>query len=240
MPLHGRGNENGRGAGVRILAYSIPDSPATDDWPIQLVDDRLHVTHNLDPVQWDSDPAEEILVCSQEGLFCFDPGPTGWKATQLADPHQNPGFNGASEIRAGYRPGRKCFLATIEPFHGHQVVVYTPPEPGKSAWQRHVIDDTLQAGHAVATGDLLGLGYDQLVVGWRQPNADGNVGINLYLPPTSPRDPWTSFVIDHNSMACEDLKLADLNQDGRPDIIASGRATHNLKIYLNTSPASPR
>jgi hypothetical protein len=34
-------------------------------------------------------------------------------------------------------------------------------------------------------------------------------------------------------MACEDLKIADLDGDGQPDIIASGRATHNLVIYWN-------
>jgi hypothetical protein len=36
-------------------------------------------------------------------------------------------------------------------------------------------------------------------------------------------------------MACEDLKIADLNGDGKPDIIAAGRSTHNLKVYWNRS-----
>jgi len=34
-------------------------------------------------------------------------------------------------------------------------------------------------------------------------------------------------------MATEDLTVTDLNQDGLPDIIAVGHATHNVKIYLN-------
>ena len=29
------------------------------------------------------------------------------------------------------------------------------------------------------------------------------------------------------------IVVADLNGDGRLDILASGRATHNVKIYLN-------
>jgi ubiquinone/menaquinone biosynthesis C-methylase UbiE len=34
-------------------------------------------------------------------------------------------------------------------------------------------------------------------------------------------------------MACEDALAADLNGDGRADIVAGGRATHNVKIYWN-------
>jgi hypothetical protein len=34
-------------------------------------------------------------------------------------------------------------------------------------------------------------------------------------------------------MACEDLKTGDLDGDGRPEIIAAGRSTKNLKIYWN-------
>jgi hypothetical protein len=42
--------------------------------------------------------------------------------------------------------------------------------------------------------------------------------------------------VDDDGMACEDLTLADLDGDGRLDIVASGRSTHNLKVYFNESP----
>jgi hypothetical protein len=35
-------------------------------------------------------------------------------------------------------------------------------------------------------------------------------------------------------MACEDAVAADLNGDGRMDIIAGGRATHNVIIYFSS------
>jgi len=42
-------------------------------------------------------------------------------------------------------------------------------------------------------------------------------------------------MVDEGGMATEDLVVADLNGDKRPEIIASGRATRNVKIYWNES-----
>ena len=124
------------------------------------------------------------------------------------------------------------FLAAVEPWHGNTLVVYTPSGQG-GPWQRSVLADDLREGHGLACADFLGIGSDQIVVGWRNPNAEKKVGIRLYVPPDALGSPWKSHVIDENTMACEDLKVADLDGDGRPDIVASGRSTHNLVIYWN-------
>jgi hypothetical protein len=72
------------------------------------------------------------------------------------------------------------------------------------------------------------------LVGWREPaEPAGRPGIALY--DTSDEN-WASgrkYLIDDGGMATEDLTVTDLNQDGAPDIVAVGRATHNVKIYLN-------
>ena len=38
---------------------------------------------------------------------------------------------------------------------------------------------------------------------------------------------------DRHGVAVEDLAAADLNVDGRIDIVAVGRQTHNIRIYWN-------
>jgi hypothetical protein len=91
----------------------------------------------------------------------------------------------------------------------------------------------LKEGHALACGDLLGMGSEQIVAGWRVKNAAGKVGIKLYWSDDSPNKEWKEMLVDDDTMACEDLCLADLNGDGKLDIVAAGRATKNVKVYFN-------
>lgn len=234
VPLHGRGNQNGEGAGVRLLAYQMPADPRSP-WPTTLIDASLHLTHNFDVIPGAHLPAEDLLAASREGVFLFTPHAGGWRRAQLVGNREGEThFKGAGEVRQGRLHGRR-FLATIEPMHGHQVVVYTPPEPDApgSFWKRRVLDDTLIQGHALACGDLLGRGADQIVVGWRGSRNGDRVGIKLFLPLDDEGTQWQAISVDNNTMACEDLCLADLDGDGRLDIVASGRATRNLKVYFN-------
>jgi hypothetical protein len=116
--------------------------------------------------------------------------------------------------------------------HGTTLAIYT--ESGSALWKRAVLDSTLVDGHALACADFAKTGSDQIVVGWRAMNRAGaKVGIKLFAPADKDGSKWDSTLVDDNGMACEDLTVADLNADGRLDIIAAGRATKNLKIYWN-------
>jgi hypothetical protein len=113
--------------------------------------------------------------------------------------------------------------------HGNELVIY------HNQRQRQVLTSSLKQGHALAIADLLGQGRDQIVVGWREENDAGEMGIMLFMATDQSMKNWESAWIDKNGMACEDLKVADLNQDGKMDIIAAGRSSHNLKVYWNNS-----
>ena len=234
VPLHGRGNTNGVGAGVRILAYEMPADPK-QPWKTHLIDDSMHMTHNFQVVlpsrEKGTNPA--IIVAAKEGVFQFWREKGKWEKSQLfLDPVANPGFP-TGEIRLSQFVN---FYTTIEPMHGNQVVYYVYSyEKGANRWVRTVLDSSLKEGHALACGDLLGIKDDQVLAGWRGKNADAKAGIVMFTwtgDGSGQPHSWRKTVIDDN-MACEDLCLADLNGDGKLDIIASGRATHNLKVYFN-------
>ena len=234
LPLHGRGNKaaTGEGVGVKAIRYQRPDNPR-DTWKLDVLDDSMHKTHNFDPVQWDADAGQEILVGGKEGVFLMDLVGGKTTMTQIAGSEGG----GVGEVRAGSLGGGKRFVTTVEPMHGNTLAVYLPGAVGKP-WTRQVVDESLVDGHALACGDLSGIGRDQIVAGWRAMNRPGvKVGIKLLTPTDASGKTWQTSVVDDNTMACEDLCLADMDGNGRLDIVAAGRATKNLKVYFNQGSA---
>jgi hypothetical protein len=227
VPLHGRGNVDGQGAGVRVLAYEFPEDPWSR-WNTVLLDSTMNLTHNFDVVE--DAAGARLYLGGRQGVNLVESRDGRWP--EAAARRLDVEGRGVGEIRYG-RLGSRPFLATVEPMHGHEVAVYLLDERPAA---RVLLDDSFREGHALATGDLLGLGRDQVVAGWRAFNADGRVGVKLFVPRDASGREWAAHLID-DDMACEDLVLADLDGDGRLDIIAAGRATRNLKIYWNRTAA---
>ena len=233
VPLHGRGNKNGEGAPVKVLLYH-PPAPLNDpkgEWKSELVDESMHMTHNFLPLK------TGVLLAGKEGApFVFrDKGSwQKWIGLPRSNPiHPPAGVGEIDYLEVSLNHG---FTATIEPMHGNQVVVYDHDSRAES--RRHVLTDRLLEGHALRCGSLGGGGDEQIVVGWRgnPSKPDVKVGVALWSPLDKDGAQWRETLIDDGGMACEDLQLADLDGDGRPDIAASGRATHNVKLYFNDTP----
>jgi hypothetical protein len=212
----------------------------------------LHTIHNLQLIDLDGDHRDEIVAAAWEGVFVLNRDPGGrWTKTRIGTGNQDAApSKGSSEVKVGRLRAGSSYVATIEPWHGFQVVVYTPGTPlqdsreaqggvGRALWPRQVIAEPVQWGHAVWCADLDGDGDDELVIGQRDPNKPGATpprgpGIFVFDPKagSSPLS-FDRYTVDDGGMACEDALATDLDGDGRLDIIAGGRATHNVKIYWN-------
>lgn len=247
-PLQGRGTKGpnwGAGQGARVQVFDVPDDPTQPDWPAETVDDSLHCIHNLLPFNPEGRGRDQLLLAAWEGVHLLDREANGrWTKIRLGSGDQTSApFKGSSEIKVGRLADGGMYLATIEPWHGHQVVAYTPPKPGEGGgptlWRRQVVAEPLAWGHAVWTADLDGDGDDELIIGQRDPNRqapDAPRGPGVYVFDPKPTDDGLAFdrrAIDDGGVACEDALAADLDGDGRSEIIAGGRATHNVRLYWN-------
>lgn len=224
-PLHGVGNKAGAGAGVNILVFEYPKD-VNAEWPVYKLPSNMHLTHNFEIEESKDKNNSGFFLAGKEGVR-FVHEEAFIQSKSAIEPV--PGLDSAAgEVRTGNASGKK-FITTIEPMHGKNLVIYSKDGVNK----RMVVDDNLAEGHALATGNFSSDSKAQIVAGWRVPDKDSVVGIKLYTEPKGDGSAWESYWIDKNGMACEDLKVADLDMDGKLDIIASGRATHNLKIYWN-------
>ena len=241
-PLMGRNSTQAKnwmdGQPVRLLAYRIPKDPVGGRWVPEVLDEGLHVVHNFCGVPAAGGTGMDLLTASYEGVNLLTHSGDKWTRRHIgAGNQERPSSNrGSSEVKQGRLRGRRPYVATIEPWHGHQVVVYTPPEGGTGLWHRRVIDDKLKWGHAVWCADLDGDGEDELIVGVRDNLSDKpgeRCGVRIYKATDGTGTKWERHLLDEGGVAVEDLAAADLDGDGRVDIVAVGRATHNARIYWN-------
>ncbi|MDQ6478899.1 VCBS repeat-containing protein [Dyadobacter sp. LHD-138] len=221
LPLHGEGNASGVGAGVKMIAFDVPEN-RKGLWGYDLVETNMHMTHNFQPMEV-SGRFAGLAVAGKEGVQVFLNGVDGWA------PSGNwmvPG-QGVGEIRMGTLGKNQLFSATVEPMHGNSLVVYSKDS-------RTVLTDKMKEGHALACADFFGQGRDQIVVGWRNPNVADIMGVRMFVGMDPEGKKWQEYSLDDKiKIACEDLTVSDLDGDGDLDVVASGRSTHNVVIYWN-------
>lgn len=237
------------GAGSRPPDYSVP-APITwfemprslltghaegaaqqsNPWKPHLIDDTLNLVHGVHVMDWNGDGRDEILTASAQGVNLFESKGRGahlkWSRTLLTRGDVGSDrYHGASEIGVG-KVGGNRFLATIEPWHGNKVVVYPRTKGGFT--RRHVIDSSFKSGHALVCTDLDGDANDEIVAGYRGPGTS----LFIYHAINASGTAWERETLD-TDMATSCLEIADINGDGRSDIIAVGSSTANVKWYEN-------
>lgn len=217
---------------VSLVYYRTP--PRLDGpWKRLLIDDTLFgVLHRVRVVQWDGDRPEELLTAGFSGITLHQARSAGgrirWQNLRLSKGHEEEAPRaGASDVALG-RAAKTRFLASVEPWHGNEVVVYTQEN---TRWRRQVIYDQLVEGHEVCVADFNQDGRDDIAAGDR---ARGQIATpHLFYGQDDTASRWRHEMFDEKGMSASGCAARDINGDGRIDLVMIGGATHNIKWYEN-------
>jgi len=254
---------DGRPVRILAYKVPAKDPEKKENWKAEVISEELHVVHgiarsiNPGPLFTASYEGLHVIMPAGKGKWrttLLSEGdqstPTGSRGasevvgSKGGQTKPEPGEEPRTNLQGHIFPDGQ--VATIEPWHGNKVVVYEN-DLGREPWAkeaRTVVDDQLRWGHVIKFVCLepekgLVNKYDDLIVGVRD-NPDPKQGdkfkeqrgVRLYRYDAKAKK-WNRYILEDGGVAVEDLTVADLNGDGKPDIIAVGRATGNARIYWN-------
>ncbi len=213
-------------------------------WQRETLDDTSNgMLHDLHTVKWTPGRRDELLLAGFDGIALFTPTGHGEKLhlerkqlspgdAERAVPGEDEKTQGANDMFPIYIKGKR-FLAAQEPFHGDQIVVYVNKN---GQWERHVIFKGFIQGHQIAVGDLNGDGRDDIVaVDVTNRGHPLPASVHIFYSEDDSGTQWRHELLDENMMAGSGVRIADINGDGRPDIVAiSG---NQVKYYENMGAA---
>ncbi|BDD04690.1 FG-GAP and VCBS repeat-containing protein [Aureibacter tunicatorum] len=189
---------------------------------------------------------ESVLLASEEGIswFFFDEKEKDWKIIPFGEGDQSgqaPGFKGCGNVAYGkVGDDPYAYIATIDPFHGNMVTVYTR-ESGSDLtdkpWKRHILDifgefdpEKQGPGHHVVTGDFDGDGDDEFLVALRGPMP--YQGVYYYKAIDVEKGLFERWRVSTSSAAR--ITVGDFNGDGRLDFATTGYYTPGYYLCDNS------
>lgn len=118
---------------------------------------------------------------------------------------------------------------------GARILVYRiPKKPAREPWPVEVADNTLHIVHNVIVVNFDADRQEQIVAASREGLQVLERGRDGTVYKRVADGAWRrARQVDDGGMATEDLAVADLDGDGRPEIVAAGRSTGNAKIHWN-------
>lgn len=230
LPIFGVGSSAPAYAGaVELTAYSIPED-LSGSWMSSVLDDQhLEVAHAIQIVDWDGDGTDDILTAANDGVDLFRPSLSAEPLHVAAGQEGEAPSRGSSEVVLGYL-GDQRFMATIEPWHGTDTVIYTPGASESDLWTRQALGPDFEHGHGMVIADLNRDGYDEVIGGGGQ-GAMTQL-IYRYVPSSGS---WDKIELDVGGVAVSGMYAEDLNGDGAIDIVSIGTSPTNNVVWYESS-----
>lgn len=161
-----------------------------------------------------------MLVASFAGITRIERKGKSWQRTGITTGSPLPWpKSGSSDVTVG-RLKTGPFIASIEPWHGNELAIYT--QIG-NLWRREVLDSTLVDGHTVLAADFDNDGNDEIVSGAR----GGGGVVDLHK---RTQTGWVKTPLDR-SLTAASCEAVDLDGDSKLELVCIGSTTAEMRLY---------
>ncbi|MFO0867758.1 MAG: FG-GAP-like repeat-containing protein [Pirellulales bacterium] len=230
--------------GQRFVWYENEGRPGNgESWERHLLAEQIGETRTIAVADFNRDGRPDLLGTTRttSQIVWFEnpttPAASTWAQHLVDDSQRSPthghpvDFDGDGDLDILLAFG----LATAASTPSHQVAWYeNVGQPGRGErWTRHVIADPFPQGFEAVAGDLDGdHDLDVVATGW------GPVGQLAWFENTGdPRQAWRQHTIKKDWPNAVTVLLADLDADGRLDIVACAeRGANELRWWRNLGP----
>ncbi len=236
--------------GNQFAWFENDSTPRVGAWKKHLIASDVLETRTMRAADFNGDGHVDLLGTVSDGHRTMwyenrgDPARRGWTPHVIDDTLPRPVHGAPVDIdRDGdldvvmalgmpYEPGQASAEdRRVDRRESQQVVWYeNNGRPAAGAWPRHPIVTGFDDAFEATAGDLDGDGdVDVVATSWRNPGR-----IAWFENRGDPRADWTMHLLKENWRSANMPVIADLNGDGRPDIVASAeRGSNEVRWWRN-------
>lgn len=233
--------------GNQFAWFENDGSPKDGPWHKRVIEDDIGETRTMRTADFDGDGDMDLLGTARIGNEVI------WYENQRQDEsltwqkhvidkvrcpaHGNPADmdgDGDQDIVMAlgfyYRPGSGQEHASLVPEQNQIVWYENDGTPASGTWKKHVISPQFDDAFEAVAGDLDGDGdVDVVATSWRNPGR-----IAWFENHGNSRGKWTRRLLKNNWRSANQVIIADLNGDGRPDIAACAEhGSNELRWWRN-------
>jgi hypothetical protein len=237
--------------GNQFAWFENDGTPAVDVWKKHMIEKDVGETRTMCSADFDGDGDIDLLGTGRNvsQVIWYENQLQGksvtWKKHLIDDKSRCPAHGHPADMDGDgdldvvmalgffYRPGSGDKNASLER-KDNQIVWYeNNGKPAAGSWQKHIIAEDFDDAFEAVAADLDGDGdVDVAATSWRNPGR-----LAWFENHGDPKGDWTRHLLKNNWRSANQVIIADMNSDGRLDIVAGAEhGSNEVRWWRNEGP----
>jgi len=238
--------------GNQFAWFENDGTPTEDEWKKHMIESEVAETRTMAAADFDGDGDVDLLGTGRKAKQVIwyenqlDGRSVSWKKHLIDDRSPWPAHGHPADMDCDgdmdvvmalgfyYRPGSKDPAASEQREHNHVAWYENSGQPAAGLWKKHIIGPRFDDAFEAVAADLDADGdVDVVATSWRNPGR-----VAWFENHGDPTAKWTRHLLKNNWRSANQVIVADMNGDGRPDIVACAEhGSYELRWWRNEGPS---